>query len=79
MDSGGEDDPFLTFIKQPANTRKPFECRCLAKENPNPESQPVTRTALLPTYFRRLDPMSGTRILRAKWPSLLWAITTSAS
>ena len=50
-----ENDSFLTFIKQPANTRKPSECRCLAKENPNPESQPVIRTALLPTCFKRSD------------------------
>lgn len=60
-DDGDKNDPSLTFIKQPANTRKPFECRCLAKENPNPESQPVTRTALLPTYFRRSDPTLGTQ------------------
>lgn len=27
---------------------KPLACRCLAKANPNPESQPVISTALLP-------------------------------
>lgn len=27
---------------------KPLSCRCLAKVNPNPESQPVISTALLP-------------------------------
>lgn len=27
---------------------KPLPCRCLAKANPNPESQPVISTALLP-------------------------------
>lgn len=27
---------------------KPLSCRCLAKSNPNPESQPVISTALLP-------------------------------
>lgn len=27
---------------------KPLSCRCLAKANPNPESQPVISTALLP-------------------------------
>lgn len=39
---------FPTFCRQPAYTMKPLACRCLAKANPNPESQPVISTALLP-------------------------------